>query len=66
MTPKQIESYKRWFDRTVKKYNSGGIKMNNKLYRIAYKLEQKRRNKLDKKIIEVIFKGETNENTRTD
>lgn len=39
--------------------------MNNKLYRVAYELEQKRRNELDKKIIEAILKGETNENTRT-
>lgn len=39
--------------------------MNNKLYRVAYELEQKRRNKLDKKIIEAILKGETNENKRT-
>lgn len=35
--------------------------MNNKLYRVAYKLEQKRRNELDKKIIEAIIKGDTNE-----
>lgn len=35
--------------------------MNNKLYRVAYELEQKRRNKLDKKIIEAIIKGDTNE-----
>lgn len=39
--------------------------MNNKLYRVAYELEQKRRNELDKKIIEAILKGGTNENTRT-
>lgn len=39
--------------------------MNNKLYRVAYELEQKRRNELDKKIIEAIIKGETNENTGT-
>ena len=35
----------------------GGIKMNDKLYRVAYKLEQRRRNELDKKIIEAILKG---------
>jgi hypothetical protein len=33
--------------------------MNDKLYRVAYKLEQRRRNELDKKIIEAIIKGET-------
>ena len=32
--------------------------MKDKLYRVAYELEQKRRNKLDKKIIEAILKGE--------
>lgn len=31
--------------------------MNNKLYRVAYELEQRRRNELDKKIIEAILKG---------